>query len=248
VQERTAEYQKALQQIEDLYAQLQEKERLRGELLHRVISAQEEERKRISRELHDETCQILTGLSYCLDTAAEIQGSPEIGPLIERMRLLSDSALDGIHRIIFDLRPTMLDHLGLISAVRWYAETRFADLDIRFTIDEVGEVHRLPPLVETALFRVTQEAINNIAQHSGARHAHSVFEFKDDWVAARIVDDGKGFDPDMATRARDGKLGLGLMGMEERMSAIGGTFDIQSAEGKGTSILLRVSVKGDKHD
>jgi signal transduction histidine kinase len=248
VQERTAECQRALRQNEELYAELQKKEELRGELLHRVISAQEEERKRISRELHDETCQILTGLSYSLDTAAESQNSPEIGPLIERMRRLTDTALDGIHRIIFDLRPTMLDHLGLVPALRWYAETRLADLGIRFTIEEVGDAHRLPPLVETTLFRVAQEAINNIAQHSNATRAHFVFDYRADEVAAQITDDGEGFDPRAVTGVRDGKLRLGLVGMEERMSAIGGTFEIRSAPGQGTTIRLRVSVKGNGHD
>ncbi len=247
VQERTTECRAALAQNELLYAELQQKEHLRRELLHRVISAQEDERKRISLELHDETCQILTGLSYALDAAAEAQGSPEIAPLIERMRRLSDTALDGIHHIIFVLRPTMLDHLGLIPAVRWYADTRGEGLNIGYSVEEIGRPRRLPSRVETALFRVAQEAINNIAQHSGATHARFDFEFEDDVVAVRIRDNGKGFDPASASTG-NGERRLGLMGMEERMSAVGGTLDIDSAEGAGTLIQLRVLVKGEAND
>lgn len=247
VQDRTAACHAALQQNETLYAELREKERLRGELLHRVISAQEEERKRISRELHDETSQILTGLSYALDTATEVQCSPEIAPLLERMRRLTDTALDGIHRIIFDLRPTMLDHLGLVPALRWYAETRLDGLGILFTIEELGNARRLPPPIETALFRAAQEAINNIAQHSGAAHAHVAFNFADAAITVRISDDGRGFDASQVAAARDGKRGLGLMSMEERMSAIGGTFGLRSAPGAGTVIELKILNQGESH-
>jgi signal transduction histidine kinase len=248
VQERTAELRAALRQNETLYTELQEKERLRGELLQRVISAQEEERKRISRGLHDETCQILTWMSYALDMAAEVQCSPEIAPLLEQMRQINDTALDGVHRIIFDLRPAMLDHLGLVPALRWYAETRLKGLGIHYTIGGVGDVRRLTPAIETALFRVAQEAINNIAQHSGATRAHFFFEFGEKLVTARITDNGKGFDVPGNAANRNGKRGIGLMCMEERMIEIGGTFTVRSAPGAGTVIQLRVPVKGEHHE
>jgi signal transduction histidine kinase len=244
VQERTVEVAKAAEENARLYAELQRKEQARGELLHRVISAQEEERKRISRELHDDTCQILTGLSYALDNASEASDSPEVQPLLEKMHELTDTALDEVHRIIFDLRPTMLDHLGFIPALRWYAETRLEPLDIRYNIREIGDARRLPPAIETALFRVVQEAINNIAHHSGAAHASFVFEFADDCVEARIADDGNGFDASSVAGAPDGKRGLGLMGMEERMNTVGGTFRLRSAQGGGTVIRLYVPLDG----
>jgi signal transduction histidine kinase len=235
---------KAAEENARLYAELQHKEQVRGELLHRVISAQEEERKRISRELHDDTCQILTGLSYALDNASEAINSPEVQPLLEKMHGLTDAALDEVHRIIFDLRPTMLDHLGFIPALRWYAQTRLDPLGIRYNIREIGDGRRLPPAIETVLFRVVQEAINNIARHSSATHASFVFQFADDCVEARLADDGNGFDVSSVAGAPDGKRGLGLMGMEERMSTVGGTFRLRSAPGAGTVIRLHMPLDG----
>ncbi len=238
VQERTAALQQALKENANLYGELQAKERLRGELLHRVISAQEEERKRIARELHDETCQLLTGIGYALDNVLA-DAPPALEPDLDKVRSLSDTALDGIHRIISDLRPSMLDHLGLIAALHWYAERRFEGTDIQFTLREIGDAKRLPVMTETAIFRVAQEAINNIAQHSHAAHAVILFQFADDCVEARIADDGDGFDP-----SQNGGRGLGLMSMEERMTAIGGMYRLRSKPGQGTVIRLRVPIQG----
>ena len=245
VQEGTAAYRLACQQ----------REQLRSELLRRVIAAQEEERKRISRELHDETCQLLTGLAYALDNA-EAKSLPETQPLFEQMHALTRNTLSGVHRIIFDLRPTMLDNLGLVPALRWFAETRLQGQGIAFTLRETSTQHRLPPVVETAVFRVVQEAINNIELHSRAHHAELVFDAKESWAEIRIDDDGIGFDATSLTGAPDGKRGLGLMGMEERMSAIGGEFHLCSAPGGGTRICLLApmgagaraeDVEGDPH-
>ncbi len=228
VREQTAAHRAALEQ----------KEQLRDELWRRTIAAQEDERKRISRELHDETCQLLTGLAFALDNAAEATSLPQVRSMLEEMHGLTKNTLTGVHRIIFDLRPTMLDNLGLVPALRWYAETRLEEQGIDFTLLEIGDKRRLPPLVETAVFRVVQEAINNIALHSHARHADIAFELRDGWAEIRITDDGLGFDPASLTGAPDAKRGLGLMGMEERMSAIGGEFHLCSVPGRGTAICL----------
>lgn len=242
VQERTADLQKALAENARLYEELQHKEHLRRELLYRMISAQEDERKRISRELHDETCQLLTGLAYALDNVEADVPEPS-HPAIERMRALTDNALDGVHRLISDLRPSLLDHLGLTSALRWYADQRLKGLGVQFTLREIGDARRLPPAIETALFRVAQEGINNIASHSHAQHALIVFEFADDSIRARIADDGCGFDVSGVVSSADGKRGLGLLSMEERMSAIGGDFRLQTAPGGGTVIRLFVPLE-----
>ncbi|MEW5718364.1 MAG: cache domain-containing protein [Chloroflexota bacterium] len=233
VQERTAE-------IRQLYEELQQKEQVHRELLNRVFSAQEEERKRISRDLHDETCQVLTGLAYALDDTAEALPSSDLKPNLERMHELVNTALEEIHRIILDLRPTMLDHLGLVPALRWYAETRFDGLGIRFALREQGEPRRLPSPIETALFRVSQEAINNIARHSRATRADFTLEFAPDQIQVWIQDNGKGFDPAAVLSATDHQRGLGLLGMEERMSAVGGRVTIHSTPGDGTTIQLTV--------
>jgi signal transduction histidine kinase len=243
VKERTAACERAAAEIRQLYEELQQKEQVRRELLNRVFSAQEEERKRISRELHDETCQVLTGLSYALDDAAEAIPSPGLKPHLERMHDLVSGALEEIHRIILDLRPTMLDHLGLVPALRWYAEAQLNGLGIRFAIRERGEPRRMSPAIETALFRVAQEAINNIARHSRATRADFTLDYAPDQAQVWIKDNGKGFDPTTVTSASDHQRGLGLLGMEERMSAVGGCVTIHSSPGDGTAIQLTVPLQ-----
>ena len=243
VSERMAAVEKAKAEIMQLYEELQRKEQIRRELLNRVFTAQEEERKRISRELHDETAQVLSGLAYALDDASEAPPSTNLKPQLERMHELTTTALKEIRRIILDLRPTMLDHLGLVPAIGWYAEMRLNGSGIRLSIREVGQAGRLPPAIETALFRVVQEAINNIARHSRATRAELVFEFEPDQVQVWLKDNGKGFDPAEVFSATDTQRGLGLIGMEERMSAVGGKLTIHTIPREGTTIQLTVAIK-----
>lgn len=222
---------------------------MRRRLLGRVLSAQEEERKRISRELHDETCQILNSLAYDLDNLSEMltQGETsvaELSPFLQKMRSLAKTGRDGVGRIIFDLRPTMLDHLGLVPALRWYAGLRLNDAGIQFGFREVGRAPRLLPSVETALFRTVQEATNNIAQHSRAHQADFVFQYADDRVQVDVTDDGLGFDRTVVQSLTEGRRGLGLIGMEERMAYVGGQFHLQSTPGRGTTIRLTVPLTG----
>lgn len=242
VQERTRACEEAQWELSQLYEELRRKEQARRELLRRVFSAQEEERKRISRELHDETCQVLTGLAYALDDAIETFPDPGFKPQLEHMRTLVTTALREIQHIILDLRPTMLDHLGLVPALRWYAESRLEGTGIRFTLHEHGEPTRLPPSVETALFRVTQEALNNIARHSRATRAECTLDFAPTQVQVVIKDNGKGFDPKTIFSSNEQRRGLGLLGMQERMSAVGGRVEIDSTPGEGTVVRLTVPV------
>ncbi|MCX7838372.1 MAG: HAMP domain-containing protein [Anaerolineae bacterium] len=243
VQERTRACEQAQSELHELNEELRRKEQARRALLRRVFSAQEEERKRISRELHDETCQVLTGLAYALDEAIETFPSPEFKPQLEHMRTLVTTALREIQHIILDLRPTMLDHLGLVPALRWYAESRLEGTGIRFTLREQGEPARLPSAVETALFRVTQEALNNIARHSRATRAECALYFAPTQVRIVIKDNGKGFDPKTIFSSNEHRRGLGLLGMQERMSAVGGRVEIDSTPGEGTVIRLLVPLQ-----
>jgi signal transduction histidine kinase len=184
----------------------------------------------------------LTGLAYALDNAAELTTEPDLKPQLEHMHTLANTALEEIHRIILDLRPTMLDHLGLIPALRWYAESRFDEMQIRFTLRETGPSRRLSPSIETAFFRVVQEAINNIARHSQAMRAELVFHFMPNHLQVTITDDGKGFEVDQIFSQVGDRRGLGLLGMQERMDAIGGQLIIHSAMGAGTLVQLNVSL------
>ncbi len=227
-----------------LYEELSRKEQLRGELLRRVISVQEDERKRIARELHDETSQTLTALLYALDSTGANCRTPATTPLLDKMRRLTLSAIDSVHKVIFDLRPTMLDQLGLVAALRWYAESRLADSGTRVQVSEDREIRRLPSVIETALFRTVQEAINNVARHAGARHLHIAFDLPDHHVEIRVEDDGIGFDAKRVSVSPNSLCGLGLLSMQERMSAVGGEFFLDSAPGQGTVVLLRVPIPG----
>ncbi len=230
-----------------LYEELSHKEQLRRELLRRLISAQEDERKRIARELHDETSQTLTALLYAIDAAGETRDQSKLPAYLSKMRHLTGSAIDGVHKLIFDLRPTMLDQLGLIAALRWYAESRLEEAGARVEVTETGKVQRLPSALETALFRTVQEAISNIARHAGARHVAIHFDFQADRAEIRVEDDGIGFDPRQVSASADPRCGLGLVSMEERMNAVGGEFFLTSVPGEGTTITLRAALAGGTH-
>jgi two-component system sensor histidine kinase UhpB len=150
--------------------------------------------------------------------------------------------LDGVHKLIFDLRPTMLDHLGLVPALRWFAQSRLEPTGIRVVIQEKSAPRRLPTEVETALFRVVQETINNIARHAAARNARISFDFGDEAVTVEVEDDGIGFDIIELALSPDTGRGLGLMGMEERIEVLDGEIEIISAPSYGTHVHIRVPI------
>lgn len=235
VEERTRE-------LERLYRELRERDEWRGQLLRKVISVQEEERKRIARELHDETSQTLSALAMSLETVAAAAPSAASRERLAEVKALTFRAIDALHRLIFDLRPSVLDDLGLLSAVRWFAERTLRPLGVNVRCDLAGLDQRLPLEVETALFRVIQEAVTNVAKHAEAdtvliqslRHAGS--------LVIDIEDDGKGFDMAGAEKPVDSARGLGLLGMRERMELLGGSLEVDSAPGRGTRVVLRLPV------
>jgi len=248
VHEQTSECQAARVEIEQLYVELRHKEHTRRELLHRIITAQEEERKRIARELHDGTSQILIGMVYRLERAAEMIArgklrASETRALMEQLRELTQMARTEVNYVILNLRPLLLDQLGLIPALRSYAEERCAETGLTWNIRIVGEPRRLAPPIEAALFRTTQEAVNNTVRHARARHIEFRFEYWHDHVRVQISDDGQGFEPARVEFSRNGARGLGLMSMEERMKAIGGEFAIHSAPGAGATITMTAPIE-----
>ena len=229
-------------QLEDSYREIERKEAARGELLRKILTAQEEERKRIARELHDETTQSLLGLLMKLDAASRTpaEASETINDILMDVRKLAAETLDSVHRIIFDLRPSVLDDLGLLSALRLYAETRLGSVGIKVRVELTGEDRALAPQIETALFRVVQEAIANIVRHAEAQNAVISVEFEDATVRIEVEDDGKGFDVEAVRRQADKALGLGLLGMEERIALLGGRFHIDSNPGGGARLVMEV--------
>lgn len=226
------------------YEEEHRKEELRGHLLQKVISAQEEERKRIARELHDEAGQALTALSISLETAEHsLPADPEAAKkIIGEMKSLTFHTLEDIHRIMIDLRPTLLDDLGLVPALRWYTQNYLEKIGIKANFETSGLAKRLSPQIETVVFRVIQEAITNIAKHSEARTATIRLEAVDSTLKASIEDDGKGFDVHGTLNSEDEWQGLGLHGMSERVSLLGGSFTIDSQPGQGTRLWLEIPI------
>jgi signal transduction histidine kinase len=223
-----------------LYSEVARKEHIRGELLRQVISAQEDERKRIARGLHDRVSQALTALLYTVETAVEIQGPEGHLVLANRMRQLLQGTLEEVYELILNLRPSLLDHLGLVPAVQSYAERNLEAAGVRVHLEQNGTPRRLPSPVETAVYRVVQEALCNVVQHAAAGSVYITFDFQDHLLSVTVEDDGIGFDVAEVEQSKDIRRGLGLLGMRERMELVGGEFVICSEPGKGTTMITRV--------
>lgn len=221
-----------------LYAEVQHKEQMRGELFKKVIAAQEEERKRIARELHDEISQSLTVLLYAAEEGLEMKRPAEVKQRLASMFELTRHTLESIHKLIFDLRPSMLDHLGLVPALRWFAGTRLDSDEVRVSVNAQPENLRLPSEVETALYRVIQEAITNISRHAAARNVSITMRAEENAAVVLVEDDGIGFDPSELSISPDSTRGLGLMSMQERVELLGGQMEIDSSPGRGTQIYI----------
>ena len=205
-------------------------------LLRKVISAQEDERRRIARELHDETSQVLAALGMALHVGPAVAAAEELQPLVTRLQ-------DGVHRLIVNLRPPVLDDLGLAAAIGGLAESQLARSGIAVRC-ELGELRdaRLDSAIEIAVFRIAQEAMLNILRHSGATAVLLQGGVTDGRLWIELEDDGVGFDP-AAVAPRDGSLrGIGLLGMHERAELIDAQLTIDSAPGEGTRVRLEVNV------
>jgi two-component system sensor histidine kinase DegS len=212
--------------------------------LQQVTKAQEEERKRIARELHDETAQELVALSRQLDSFISAPGkvSKRRIKLLEGMQAQADKILEGVRRFSQDLRPSVIDDLGLLPALDWLASDLEKRFDVTIGMAVLGPERRFSPEVELVLFRIAQEALRNVWRHSGASRAWVTVEFGDGKTSLAVTDNGKGFEVprNMADLANVGKLGLA--GMEERARLVGGRLTLESEPGKGTTITVEVPV------
>ena len=219
--------------------ELQRKEASRRRLLDKLIDAQEEERKRVARELHDQVGQSLTALIMGLGSTEEmipLEAGQMKSQLVEFRELAADILVE-IRRLMMNLRPSLLDDLGLIPAVRSYAETHLARAKVRPHVEVAGVKRRLSASVDIALFRVVQEAVTNIVKHAEAREATIELRFGESSIAAIIEDDGKGFD---RVEPQPDANALGLLGMRERITLLGGTWRIESQRGRGTRIAVEI--------
>jgi signal transduction histidine kinase len=225
-----------------LYNAAKQKEELRGQLLNRVIMAQEEERKRIARELHDEYGQTLTGLVMSIEMleSLALPSQPQIKERLKDAKSLVGRAINDIRRLTLDLRPSSLDYLGLVDTVRLYSRSHLEALGIKVQFESSGLSQRLDPVVEVALFRIIQEAINNITKYAEAHSVKIKLESKDQKIVVLIEDDGKGFDAEYILNNRNERKSLGLLGIEERVTLLGGTFSIKSQIGQGTRLTIAI--------
>jgi signal transduction histidine kinase len=213
-------------------------QRVSRETVGRVVAAQELERTRLARELHDETGQALTSILLGLKPLEQKAADDESRAAVASLRELVVSTLQGVRRLAVELRPAALDDFGLVPAVERLAETFREQTQIRVDLEtNLGE-ERLPTEVETAIYRIVQEALSNVVKHAKASRISILLTMKDRSVAAVIEDDGVGFDP---AAARD--EGLGLVGMRERVGLLGGRLGIESAGGAGTTLVAEVPLR-----
>lgn len=225
-----------------LYEHVQQKEELRGELLERVVAAQEEERKRLARELHDQTGQTLAGLAMGIHSIETVmEANPQLAnQRLQELERMSASAVDDLRQLIADLRPAQLDDLGLVPALREMANHVAARSHIQVQVNASDARRRLRPQVETILYRLAQEALNNAARHSRAARVTIDLKFSAEDVTLEIRDDGVGFVPEAIFKTQAPRRAWGLLGMQERVMLVGGTLDIQSTPGKGTRLHAQI--------
>lgn len=227
-------------ELERLNQELRRKETVRGQLLEKLITAQEEERKRIARDLHDELGATLSGLALSIEAAGKLipASTESLAERWRRAKALANRALEDTHKLILDLRPIALDDLGLVAAIRAEAEEHLGPHGVVVRVKVSGTRRRLSPELELTLFRIAQEALNNIAKHANARRADIAFDFAETRVRLTIADDGQGFDAQSVSDPEDKTRGLGLLGMSERAQLVGGELELESRAGHGTRIVL----------
>jgi len=207
-----------------------------------IINAQEEERKRIARELHDETSQVLTSLLISLAVLEESITTQEARDRIAETRMLAHRTLRAIRNLSIDLRPSALDDLGLLPALRWYIKEYQQKFSITVDFQASGLKMRLPAAMETALYRIVQEALTNVARHAQAHHVSVTLKEDGHMVEAIISDDGCGFDVEQLQKmpGPEQERGWGLVGMHERAHLLDGTLKITSAPGRGSTVHARI--------
>nr|NIV33932.1 GAF domain-containing protein [Anaerolineae bacterium] len=227
-----------------LWEELRRKEALRGHLLRKVITAQEEERRRIARELHDEAGQALTSLLIGLRAMGRTGSLEQVQALAADLRKVVTQTLDGVHELALELRPSVLDDLGLVPALARYVQScpaRFG-FQVDFVTAKMDE-QRLPQEAETTLYRITQEALTNVARHANAGHISVLLERRRGAVVLVVEDDGQGFDVAQVMASPHRRERLGLYGIEERASLAGGQVTVESSPDAGTTITVEIPLE-----
>jgi signal transduction histidine kinase len=233
--------------VEERTSQINESQRRAEELLKKVISSQEDERKRIARELHNDTLQELSATLMRIDIC-KLHPQDITLAKVDDIRSIISQALDGVIGIIQNLRPTLLDDLGLVPAIKSLLDLHLGESGVHYFMNAKGVTDkRFRPEVEITLFRVIQEAVMNIASHAHAENVSVLFKIEQNAVNVEIEDDGEGFAPNSffqpGINDTKSKRGLGLLGMKERVLLIGGEIEICSEPGLGTQISIRIPLR-----
>ncbi|MBT6811790.1 MAG: sensor histidine kinase [Anaerolineae bacterium] len=225
--------------LERVKEEMDAREDMRRELLRHIVQAQEDERARISRELHDETAQVLSAFSLELAALNNIldEEQSDLVPNLARLQDLSRDMSQGIFRLVHDLRPAQLDDLGLVPAIQNLIGQECCKMDLKVSLNIEGKSQRIDPLIETVLFRVAQASLTNIARHAETEKAEVKIRFNKNQVALNIIDEGIGFDP---AEPFSPPAGWGLAGMRERVESVGGKFNLESSPGNGTSVAVLI--------
>lgn len=228
--------------LDSLVRQLNERNQELHALSEHAINALEEERQQIALTLHDDTGQSLTLLIINLESL-ETQLPSDEKLLLDKIgetRQLAQNSLSNLRQIVYGLRPSILDDLGLIPAIRWYARTNLEKAGIMVEIDANGDLESLAPQLNASLFRIAQEAINNILRHSEAKNVEINFAQVEGRIVVEVADDGQGFDPSSVKEKALQLHHIGLLGMQERAELIGGSTEVISEPGSGTKIVISV--------
>jgi two-component system sensor histidine kinase UhpB len=208
----------------------------------RAINAQEAERVRIARSLHDDTAQSISMLIIHLDRLSSLipEDRTDIAHYIGDAQNVATRLLENLRKIIWDLRPSILDDLGLCSAIRWFARSNLEKGGVAVEFLAADEAMRLPPYVETMLFRIAQEAISNILHHANATKVSIRLWTANQQIWLEIQDDGCGFDAEKTAEEAVDRKQLGLLGIEERVSLVGGVVQVESTKGSGTCLHVHI--------
>ena len=221
----------------------EQRETLKEELYKRVVTAQESERQRIARELHDETGQALTAIGMGLrglQCGLQGSGSNSAKGHLRQLETLTAHSLDELQRLIADLRPSHLDDLGLSSALRWYAGNVQERTHLDVQVETRGNEPTIPSPVKTAFFRIIQEALTNVIKHAHATKVRITLVYSPQEIHARVADDGQGFL--MSAVESTGRVSWGLKGMQERASLLGGKLEVVAKPGDGTTVKVTIPI------
>jgi signal transduction histidine kinase len=230
--------------VDEQTSALRQQQAQTQKLLQRTIKAQEDERARLSLELHDEIGQVLTAVELSLERLQKVLPGDNtlIHERLERSRALTERAVTDLRRMISALRPSVLDDLGLIPALNWMSENTLRPLGITTKLENQLPSERLPGEIEITLFRIVQEVMNNVSRHSKADLLSIRLYQENGNVVVLLQDNGKGFELPRKRPRQNAGRGLGLANMQERASLVGGTIDIESTLNSGTTILITIPI------